>query len=398
MDRVDALQAVGELAASPLLDTDDARCQWLDDLHRAETMLFAVKVRAFWAVEVTRAYTADGSKTAGAWLARECHASPGLTGAHALLARRLRTMPATIDALSVGDIGVEHATVLSKAASSPRAVIATAFPLAEATLVGFAKDLPYPDFVIAVNHWKNVTDPDGTEHNSNRSLDKRRVDLSQLEGGDFVLSGHFDAVNGTILDTALERIGKELWEHDWAAAKEANRGNDPTEAQMPRTRPQRRADAFIELAERAMATPDGARKPKPLVTVVVGLETLQGQICELFNKQPLAPGQVARMLDDTDIERVVFQGKSRVIELGERTRFFTGGLRRAIEIRDRHCQHPGCRRPAENCQADHIQPHGWGGLTDQTNGRLLCEFHNRWRVNGAKPKPKPPGKPDDEVA
>jgi hypothetical protein len=138
--------------------------------------------------------------------------------------------------------------------------------------------------VIAVNHWKNVTDPDGTEHNSNRSLDKRRVDLSQLEGGDFVLSGHFDAVNGTILDTALERIGKELWEHDWAAAKEANRGNDPTEAQMPRTRPQRRADAFIELAERAMATPDGARKPKPLVTVVVGLETLQGQICELFNK------------------------------------------------------------------------------------------------------------------
>ena len=55
-----------------------------------------------------------------------------------------------------------------------------------------------------------------------------------------------------------------------------------------------------------------------------------------------------------------------------------------LEIRDRHCQHPGCRRPAEECEADHIQPWAWGGPTIQANGRMLCRFHNRWRTGRAR--------------
>ena len=62
-----------------------------------------------------------------------------------------------------------------------------------------------------------------------------------------------------------------------------------------------------------------------------------------------------------------------------RARLFTGGTRRAIELRDRICTHPYCYEPAENCQADHIEPYAVGGPTTQENGRLLCGFHNRLR-------------------
>ncbi len=70
---------------------------------------------------------------------------------------------------------------------------------------------------------------------------------------------------------------------------------------------------------------------------------------------------------------------SNRIDVSVRSRFFTGGTRRAIELRDRMCTHPYCYEPAESCQVDHIETYAAGGLTTQDNGRLLCGFHNRLR-------------------
>ena len=67
--------------------------------------------------------------------------------------------------------------------------------------------------------------------------------------------------------------------------------------------------------------------------------------------------------------------------MGPRRRFFTGAARRAIEVRDRHCTHPGCYVPTERCQVDHIVPFEAGGPTTVDNGRLLCPYHNRWAWN-----------------
>jgi 5-methylcytosine-specific restriction endonuclease McrA len=74
-------------------------------------------------------------------------------------------------------------------------------------------------------------------------------------------------------------------------------------------------------------------------------------------------------------------------ELSRRRRF-TGALRRAIEVRDRHCQHPsGCDEPAENCDVDHKLPYTDGGETSQENGELKCRPQNR---DKAKRDKKPP--------
>jgi 5-methylcytosine-specific restriction endonuclease McrA len=83
-------------------------------------------------------------------------------------------------------------------------------------------------------------------------------------------------------------------------------------------------------------------------------------------------------LGDADIERIVYAGASRRIEdLGRRVPFFTAGLRRGIQLRDRRCTEPGCNTPADECDVDHIIPRAKGGRTDQDNGQLKCPHHNR---------------------
>jgi len=114
---------------------------------------------------------------------------------------------------------------------------------------------------------------------------------------------------------------------------------------------------------------------------------LAGRVCELAGGTVVTPGSLVPWLDDADIERVVFDGPSRVVDVGVRQRLFTGALRRAIEVRDRVCYHDYCDIRAPRCQVDHRVPYAVGGPTTQTNGRLACSYHNRNRHR----RPPPPG-------
>jgi hypothetical protein len=143
------------------------------------------------------------------------------------------------------------------------------------------------------------------------------------------------------------------------------------------------------MARRSASVPDGAEAPRVLLTILAG-EGRFASICELADGTVIAPGDVAPLLERADIERIMFDGPSRVIDVGVRRRFFTGALRRAIEVRDRHCQHPsGCDVPAERCHVDHIRPYAEGGLTTQANGRCYCGFHNRQREARRRQRPPP---------
>ncbi|MFI8569752.1 DUF222 domain-containing protein [Rhodococcus sp. NPDC078407] len=59
----------------------------------------------------------------------------------------------------------------------------------------------------------------------------------------------------------------------------------------------------------------------------------------------------------------------------------------AVRHRDRHCRFPGCHRPADRCQLDHIAPfdHGnplGGGWTTVNNLQCLCEYHHTVKTAG----------------
>ena len=100
------------------------------------------------------------------------------------------------------------------------------------------------------------------------------------------------------------------------------------------------------------------------------------------------------------MELILFDGPFTVIAAST-ARSFTGRLRRAIEVRDRHCQHPsGCDVPVTGCDVDHIVPHGQGGPTSQFNGRLECRPHNRDATkhdHHAVPQPERPVTILDEI-
>jgi hypothetical protein len=131
------------------------------------------------------------------------------------------------------------------------------------------------------------------------------------------------------------------------------------------------------MAHRSAAAHVDGKRPRPLVTVLGGYEAF-ARVCELADGTLLTPATVAGLLDQAVIERIGFDGPSRVLDLG-RARRFVGAARRAVEVRDRHCTGPGCHVPAARCHIDHIHRYRDGGVTHPDNGQALCPAHNRLR-------------------
>ena len=95
----------------------------------------------------------------------------------------------------------------------------------------------------------------------------------------------------------------------------------------------------------------------------------------------VTPGALVPYLTEADVERAVFDGEGRVIDVSN-PRCFSGGTRRAVVIEGQECFHETCEEPAERSQVDHVQPAAWGGPTRTWNGRPACGFHNRLRARG----------------
>ncbi len=57
-------------------------------------------------------------------------------------------------------------------------------------------------------------------------------------------------------------------------------------------------------------------------------------------------------------------------------RFPSAGMRRHVQLRDRTCVAPGCRRPAGKADLDHTRDHARGGLTVAANVEPLCLPHH----------------------
>jgi hypothetical protein len=250
-----------------------------------------------------------------------------------------------------------------------------------------------------LDYWRQHADPDGVERDAAHDEALRRLHLSPGLRGSGILDGLLTPLARATVAGALGRVEQELFAADWARAR-AEHGDQACGAHIARTPAQRRHDALVELARRALAAPPGGRRPEPLVSVLVGYEAFRGRVCQLADGTVVTPGTVASLLGEAWIERVVFDGPSRVVDLGQARRF-TGAARRALEVRDRHCTHPGCHEPPERCQGDHIQPWSAGGPTTPDNGQLRCGYHNRWRWQhpdpSEQPYPRDPGGADPET-
>jgi hypothetical protein len=352
------------------------------ELQRAEARLAAARHRLVAEVDRREAYRPSGAQSTAAYLANECRMRTGEARHQVRTARALRELPATFGALADGELTGRTAARIAGLHDNPRA--RDDLQRDEAMLAAEAARLPAGLFDKVLAYWLQHADPDGTEDDAGARRERRHLFLSRTLDGCFKLDGLLDPIDGAAVAGALRRIDDELFDTDRAEARERLH-RDPIDGDLARSAAQRRADALVELAHRAMGAPEGGRRPRPLVSVLCGYETLAGRVCELADGTVLAPGEVAGLLDEAEIERVVFDGPSRVQDIGHQRRF-TGALRRAIEVRDRTCTHRYCDRPVDRCDVDHIEPWEAGGMTTQVNGRLLCPFHNHQRQ--ARPPPQ----------
>jgi hypothetical protein len=370
----DLAVAVKEVAATETADlADDELAEAVVELHQLTATLEAAKARLAAAWNSRGIWMAEGAKSGAAWLARETRVPREDCAATIRLGRRLGAMPVVSAAFEAGEISVAHVRRLMRCCNRRTAVL---FRRDEAVLVEAARTLGFVEFCDAVDHWLLRADPDGADASEMERRERRRVSLDSTLAGMWSGSILLDPVSGEIVASELGRLEQRTFEADWAEAK-AKLGRDPVSGELARTRDQRRADALVEMAQRS-ARIDAGRAARPLFSVVVGSETLS-RMCQLASGQVVAPAALVPWLEAAEVERIVFDGiPDRVISVSRKRRF-TGALRRLIEVRDRRCYHHYCDEPASGSQVDHIAPWIQGGMTEQSNGRMACGFHNRLR-------------------
>ncbi len=75
-------------------------------------------------------------------------------------------------------------------------------------------------------------------------------------------------------------------------------------------------------------------------------------------------------------QRVVLDAEGEPLDVGRTQRTYTGDLRRAVLVRDRHCQWPGCVLRAAWCEVHHVIEWNQGGDTSLVNAVTLCREHH----------------------
>ena len=352
-------------------------------LHRLSARFDALVAKAVVSFDAGGEWALDGAQTSSAWIDTRCHLEKRQAKKELRLGRAMGTMALVEEAWGSGAIGTAQVERLVRART---ARTEACFGRDEEMLVQEATRLKFIAFNSVMDYWESLADPDGASEADLVRQARRNVWLEPTPDGSWTGHMQFDQISGAIVHDELSRIEKELFDAEWAEAKETL-GREPKVHELPRSAAQRRADAMKEMAIRSGTTPADGKRPRPLVSFLIGWETLHGRICELQNGLVVAPETMFPYMEWADFERVVFAPGKR-IEVSVRSRLFKGATKRAIELRDRQCTHPYCDRLAEKCQSDHVIEWNQGGLTTQENGRLLCGFHNRLR-NGREP-------PDDE--
>jgi hypothetical protein len=281
-------------------------------------------------------------------------------------------MPLTAEAFLEGRVTADHVRLLADAQEANPEAFADD---GEARLLESAQGLPlFSQFERVVQYWCQLAAPDGVEERARQRYEGRRLHCSRTLGG-VVLDALLDPVSGEIVLRELDRLERQLFEEDVVELRDRLGPGAPL-SELRRSAAQRRADALRIMAERSAAKPPGAVEPRVLLQVLAGHESVN-RMCELSNGSVVTPGEVLPVLEQADVERVIFDGPSKVIDVGVRRRLFRGATRTAIEARDRRCVHESCDVPAERCEVDHVVPYAAGGLTVQDNGACRCKYHHR---------------------
>lgn len=371
-------------------------------------------------IDRRRSYLDDGHRSLKAYLRATCNYSDAEAARVGRLTTATVGLPGVAEALHHGHIGTPQANELAVAHGNPRVRdrLADFAPM----LLEMGERLSFREFRTCVQRFVMLADLDGAHDDLDESIQNRRAHVVNLNGTLCLDAGGGDP----LVNVELEAIFRHFCEPEYnadVAARRAEHGDRADEHQLPRTPAQRGYDAFVAIMRGALANHQAGRPApaaEPLVSILTdhrtwgrlladaGLApdaTLAGQPvdpftglaspaellaelttdpdsigsrrCETSTGQILHPHTVLRAALAGHIRRAVLGADSLPINLGRKTRVFTGPARHAAKLLATNCDHPGCGLPADLCEVDHSTEWSDHGRTDQNNAGVECGSHNR---------------------
>src|SRR6184192_392927 len=283
----------------------------------------------------------QGSNSAIDWMRFHCHMTSNAAADRIAVGERAAEMPESVQAMRAGDIGFAHLTVMARTANA----VGEAFN--EEQLLQLARDNSPGKFHYKCLHYRHAVNSKQYAKEQADLAETNILHMNRRDDGSFFLTGFLDPVGGAVVRSALEPLARTLGKDDH------------------RLRPQRMADALIELA---------GHKQKIQMQVTSSIETLLDLTgapgAESEFSLPISSKTVERWACDCSLTRVLMQD-SVVIDVGRAERTIKGPRRRALVARDQHCRWPGCERPASWCDGHHIVYVMRGGGDELENLVLL---------------------------
>ena len=299
----------------------------------------------------------EGFGSTTAWLMALSGDPAPVCRSRVAVAASLQEMPETKEAFAAGEVSESRVRLLAKV----QELAPEQFAADEKTLVAQAASVPSQRLPQVLAKWRRSTDPEGAEADAERLHALRALHLSPDWSGMVHLSGDLDPEGGGVVLAAIRALAEPA-------------ALDPADTRTPA---QRQADALVEVCSRyRQGGPEGSRR-RPQLLITIPWNTLrQGRGVVDTDAGPISAETARRLACDAVISRIVVQEDGTPVAAGEARRVIPPALRRALDLRDQGCTHPGCDVPARWCDAHHIVHWADGGKTELSNLRSLCRTHH----------------------
>jgi hypothetical protein len=337
-----------------------ARRARLVEVRRVQERLDAEVVRLIVDCDAVDAWYDDGLGPVS-WIASKTGMLRGAATRLVKTARFVARHAQTAKALDAGDLSVPHVEMLAAVAHRRDDLYAEH----ETVLLDAAATVEVQDFPRVTRRWASIADDELARRDAAFGFDHRGIMFSPTTGGS-VISGFADPEASATMTAVLDDL------------------QPPEGPSDTRSVAQRRFDALVLLCERARGGTLPESRPIAGAELVVSEELLARRPlvelaalrCDIEGFGPIARITAERLACDCAIARLVMSAEGEILDLGRRTRTIPRRLRRAITLRDQHCQFPGCRAPASWCDVHHLVHWLHGGTTDRENCALLCRRHH----------------------
>jgi hypothetical protein len=279
----------------------------------------------------------------------------------------------------------------------------------EAELVPFATQATIAQVQTKLKRLRIAVDPDGVDARSLAAHDEQQLTLVPVGDG-YEVRGYLTKESAAVLLTVLDQT-VDGWHHDGSLTADdlASCGDDVTAVRRRKgRRPHLNALALVEVLKQlldsgelgtrhqqrphVLVTVDAAEyraglggllhlpglEPEPITAAAVDQHLCDADVTTILTAPSTEHGETGHRSDEStrDTYRWLHDAAREVLYVGRSRRTAPPRLRKALAIRDRHCQFPGCRVTAERCHAHHVREWQKLGRTDLSNMLLLCHGHH----------------------